>query len=131
MEPTKFKHQNVVFAENQPEYKPLPALILRDSPGIPAISCWRMSLRERLYVLFTGRVWLSMYTFARPLTPAIVAAYREEAYLHPSDSKNKRLRLLAWWNRITAKCRRKKISEQPIEQTNGGYNCRHHLNKID
>ena len=40
----------------------------KDRPGVadlPAwktngqtVSCWRMSWRERLYVLFTGRVWL-------------------------------------------------------------------------
>ena len=31
MKPVEFKHQNVVFAKDQPEYQPLPALRI-DSP---------------------------------------------------------------------------------------------------
>jgi len=31
MKPIQFKHQNVTFAEDQPEYQPLPALKI-DSP---------------------------------------------------------------------------------------------------
>ena len=31
MKPVEFKHQNIVFAKDQPEYQPLPALRI-DSP---------------------------------------------------------------------------------------------------
>ena len=39
MKPVEFKHQNVVFAKDQPEYQPLPALRL-DTPEGEVISCW-------------------------------------------------------------------------------------------
>ena len=68
MKPTEFKHQNIVYAKDQPDYTPLPALRL-DSKNGEVISCWKMSLKERLIVLFTGRVWLSLLSFNKPLPP--------------------------------------------------------------
>lgn len=65
MKPIAFKEQNCVYAENQPEYLPLPA---RKTDG-QVISCWGLTLRERLKVLLTGRVWYSVLTFGKPLQP--------------------------------------------------------------
>ena len=55
MKPVKFKHQNVVFAEDQPEYQPLPALKINSLEGF-VITCWKLSFRERLRILFLGRI---------------------------------------------------------------------------
>ena len=55
MKPVEFEHQNIVFAKDQPEYQPLPALRI-DSPEGEVISCWKMSFKERMKVLFFGRV---------------------------------------------------------------------------
>lgn len=79
MKPVKFKHQNVVFAENQPEYAPLPALKIEGTEGV-VISCWKMSFRERFKVLFTGRVWLSLMSFNNPLTPSYVSVNRDDVF---------------------------------------------------
>ena len=87
MKPTEFKHQNIIFAKDQPEYTPLPALRL-DSKNGEVISCWKMSLKERLIVLFTGRVWLSLLSFNKPLTPSFMAVKRKEVYHHPDDAKS-------------------------------------------
>ena len=87
MKPTEFKHQNIVYAKNQPEYKPLPALKLDTQEG-EVISCWKMSLKERLIVLVTGRVWLSLLSFNKPLIPSFMAVRRKEIYLHPDDTKS-------------------------------------------
>jgi hypothetical protein len=54
MKPVEFKQQNVVFAKDQPEYQPLPALRLNTPEG-EVISCWRLSFKERLHVLIFGR----------------------------------------------------------------------------
>ena len=70
MEPVKFKEQNIVFAENQDPYLPLPAFKC-DTPQGEVISCWKMSIWERVKVLFTGRVWLWQLTFNRKLQPQI------------------------------------------------------------
>ena len=63
---TKFKEQNVVYAENQPEYIPLP--VHKDSEGI-VTSCWKFSFMERLKVLFGARLYWQQLTFNTPLQP--------------------------------------------------------------
>jgi hypothetical protein len=95
MKPVEFKHQNVVFAKDQPEYQPLPALKL-DTPQGEVISCWKMSLKERIKVLFTGRVWLSLMSFNKPLTPSYISVNRKEVFSTPEDSLTKWHRLFLW-----------------------------------
>jgi len=66
MEIIKFKECNIVFAEDQPEYLPLPAYM--DEEGL-VISCWKPSLKERIKILFKGKIYVSMLTFNHPLQP--------------------------------------------------------------
>lgn len=87
MKPIKFKHQNVVFAENQDEYLNLPALKL-DSGEV--ISCWKMSFKDRFKVLLTGKVWISLLSFNKPLTPYLMSINRKEIYKHLDDKIWKR-----------------------------------------
>lgn len=67
MKPIKFLGHNVVFAEDQKEYLPLPALVIDDL----TISCWQLTLMERLMLLFTGKLWLSQLNFGQPLQPQL------------------------------------------------------------
>ncbi|UHQ21936.1 hypothetical protein LVB77_14805 [Lysobacter sp. 5GHs7-4] len=67
----KFEGHNVVFAENQPEYLPLPALRLNSQEG-EIICCWHLTWRERLRLLLTGRLWHSVLTFGQPLQPQLL-----------------------------------------------------------
>jgi len=85
MKPSKFKYQNTVFAKDQPEYQQLPALLL-DTPNGEVISCWKLSFKERLQVLLFGKVWLSLMTFNKPLTPSYLAVNRKEVFSHSDDS---------------------------------------------
>lgn len=85
MKPIKFKHQNVVFAENQPDYQALPALRI-ESPAGEIISCWRLSFKERVKILITGKVWLSLMSFNKPLTPSFMSVNRKEVYSHTDDT---------------------------------------------
>lgn len=62
----RFRHSETTFAEDQPEYLPLPALLL--STG-KVITRWRPTLRERIKILFGGSLFLSVLTFNRPLQP--------------------------------------------------------------
>ena len=71
MIPTEFSEQTVVYAKDQPEYLPLPAHQFHDAQGRIAF-CWQLSLRERLKVLLTGRVWHQVLTFNQPLQPQIL-----------------------------------------------------------
>lgn len=85
MKPVEFKHQNIVFAKDQPEYQPLPALRI-DSPTGEVVSCWKLTFKERVKIVFTGRVWLSLMSFNKSLTPSFLAVNRKEVYSHPDDN---------------------------------------------
>ena len=99
MKPVEFKHQNIVFAQNQPEYQPLPALRFH-SPNGEVVSCWRLSFKERLQVLIFGRVWMSLMSFNKPLTPSYLAVNRKEVYSHPDD-------LVVWYKKLFLSIRTK------------------------
>lgn len=76
MKPIKFKGQNVVYAENQPEYLPLPALQLKDESGT-VITCWELSSDELEEIKLTGKIYLSMFTFNQPLQPVMISTNLE------------------------------------------------------
>jgi len=68
MEPIKFKEHNVVYAEDQPEYLPLPVLKLEDGE---VISCWKLNFIEKMKILLFGKLWLSILTFNKSLQPLL------------------------------------------------------------
>jgi hypothetical protein len=60
--------KEVVFAKDQPQYLPLPAVICEDGT---VISRWRLTLKERIKIFFTGDLWLNQMTFHKPLQPQL------------------------------------------------------------
>ena len=66
MKAIKFKQQNITFTKpvsmTDEECGSLPAF--RGDGQI--ISCWQMSLKDRLHALFTGRMWLSIHGEVQP-----------------------------------------------------------------
>ena len=77
MKPVKFKEANMTYAENQPEYLPLP---VHKTKGGEVISCWKLSLMERLRVLFAGNVWLSSLTFNKSLQPQFITVKKSDMF---------------------------------------------------
>jgi len=77
MEPVEFEEHNVIYAKDQPEYRPLPALKLQEEEG-RVISCWRLGFWERIKLLFTGRLWVCLMTFNRPLTPSFFTVHKSD-----------------------------------------------------
>ena len=69
MKALEFKEQNVVYAKDQPEYLPLPGHKV-DEPEGRFIFCQGLSFTERIRVLITGKIWVSLMTFNKPLTPS-------------------------------------------------------------
>ena len=67
MTPTTFDGSNVTFAKDQPEYLPLPAHVSNYDGCVT--SCWRLTWRERLKMLVTGRLWLQQLAFGHALQP--------------------------------------------------------------
>ena len=71
----------VVFAKDQPEYVPLPAVVVDE--GTRIITRWQLSFRERLRILFKGNLWLSVLTFGKPLQPVLLETETPARYLDP------------------------------------------------
>ena len=87
MKPIKFPEHNVVYAENQPEYIPLPAF-KSDTTNGEVISCWKLSFKERIRILFKGELWISMMTFNKPLTPMVPTTKKSDVLITLPQGKN-------------------------------------------
>ena len=70
MKPVYFNGCNTEYGKSQPEYLSLPAHKTTD--GI-VTSCWQMNLKERLKVLFLGKIFLRLMTFNQPLQPQLIS----------------------------------------------------------
>ena len=77
MEAVNFKESNVVFAENQDEYKSLPAYI--DNNGV-VVTCWKLSEEEIKNINETGRIYLETLTFNNPLQPVMLTTDIKEIF---------------------------------------------------
>ena len=69
MEPIPFKEHNVIYAENQSDYKALPAHRVQGDPAVTVICCWQLTEEEIEQVKKTGVIWHSIATFNNPLQP--------------------------------------------------------------
>lgn len=77
MKPIEFEEQNVVFAKDQKEYQPLPALKFEDGT---VVTCWKLSWKEVIKLVFTRKVWHAMLTFNKPLQPTLLTVNKEELF---------------------------------------------------
>jgi hypothetical protein len=66
MKPIKFEQQNITYKKPESmtdeQCGSLPAC--KHENGI--VSCWGMSVKERIKVLFTGRIWFDIVSHAQP-----------------------------------------------------------------
>lgn len=69
MKNVKFDGCNIVYGEGQPEYVPLHA----QKVGNVTITCYRLSFKERVKLLFSGLIWFGQMNFNQPLQPQIPA----------------------------------------------------------
>lgn len=79
MKPIEFNEQNVVFAGSQDEYGNLPAYKV-DEPEGRVIFCQGLTFTERLRVLFTGKIWVALMTFNKPLTPSYLTTKKSDLF---------------------------------------------------
>lgn len=63
MRPIPFKEMNVTWAENQPEYLPLPAY----TDDRETITRWQLNFRERVLVFLQGIIWVRQVNLKHPL----------------------------------------------------------------
>ena len=74
MKNVKFNGWNVVYGEGQPGYLPLHAQKIDNV----TITCYRLSLKERFKILFTGLLWFGIMNFGRSLQPQLPAVNKED-----------------------------------------------------
>ena len=86
MKPIKFTEQNCTYAEYQEEYLPLPAYRNPEPEG-HVVSCWKLSLKEKIKVLIHGRVYLSLMTFHKPLQPIIITVEKHDIFIKPEEEE--------------------------------------------
>lgn len=75
MKPTDFPEANTTLARDQPQYQPLPVHIV-DERERRMISCWSLTWRERIRLLLTGQLWISLMTFGSAPQPILPQAER-------------------------------------------------------
>ena len=80
MKAIKFKGSNVVFAENQDEYKQLPAYYDKTQDEGVVVTCYKLSFVERLRVLLFGKLWLAVMTFNNPLQPQLPSTKKSDIF---------------------------------------------------
>jgi len=71
----EFPEQTMVYAKDQPEYRPLPAH--RTLEG-QVTFCWRLGWRDRLRVLWSGLIWHQVLTFNQPLQPQLLLTQKPD-----------------------------------------------------
>ena len=72
MEIVDLKEKNITFAENQPQYLPLPAHV--DDEGT-VTACWKLSKLELIKLIFTRKIYIQILTFKSPIQPHKLLVY--------------------------------------------------------
>ena len=79
MMPIEFPEHTCVYAKDQgDDYLPLPVYRREDDPFGLLTSCWKMTWKERIRVLFTGVVWCRTMTFRHPLQPVLLQVLKPD-----------------------------------------------------
>ena len=73
-----FPEANVTYAENQPEYRPLPCHRYRNDPTGRIVFCWKLGWVHRAKLVLTGRLWHEVMTFGQPLQPQLLLIDKPE-----------------------------------------------------
>lgn len=78
MKPIEFLEQTVVIAKDQQQYLPFPAYRFQNDTQGRIVSCWKLSWRERLSILWSGVLWQQILTFHKPLQPQKLSTEKPE-----------------------------------------------------
>lgn len=88
MKPIKFKGQNCTFAEDQPQYQPLPAF--KASTG-EVVTCWELTNEDFEKIVETRCIFVCVNTFNNPLQPMFLSSDINEL-LTFEDEENDKIR---------------------------------------
>ncbi|RZK79406.1 MAG: hypothetical protein EOO85_03720 [Pedobacter sp.] len=77
LQPVGFPEQNELVGEGSTVYKPLPALV-RDNLKGEVITCWELTIAQRITLLFTGRLWASTWTLGNAFQPLFFSTQKAD-----------------------------------------------------
>lgn len=72
--------EEVIYAKNQPPYKPLRTLVYETYPNsgdIRVMSRWTLTPEQRKEISEGADIYLTLLTFGRPLQPILMAIEKE------------------------------------------------------
>lgn len=84
MKSVSFKGQNIVFAEDQPQYKPIPAF--KASTG-EVVTCWELSNEDFERLVETRRIYVCVNTFNQPLQSLFLSSDVNELLIFEDEEK--------------------------------------------
>lgn len=74
-----FKYSNAVYGKNQDEYENL--YVLKFDENGEVISCWKLSFIDRLKILLTGKMWISVLTFGNKFQPMKLSVNKNRMFV--------------------------------------------------
>lgn len=80
MFPLEYEHSRI-YAKNQKEYLPLPAITKINGD---ILITWKLSLKERIKLLFNGCLYHQVKTFNQPLQPILITVEKPQDWFIPS-----------------------------------------------
>ena len=79
MKAIKFKECNTEIGKNQEEYLTLPSLY--DKKNGIVVSCYKLSFKDMIKILFTRKIWVSIMVFNGPLQPQMLSVNKKQVII--------------------------------------------------
>lgn len=92
MLPIPFPGHNLIIAENQEPYIPLPVLYMGDSMGT-CLACFELSEEELAEIITTRKIWASFWTFNKAFQPVMLSS-EKPVFDIPDDARQQVLTCL-------------------------------------
>ena len=77
MKPIKFNESNVVGKGQENLYEALPALLFYDGD---VVTCWKLSFKDILRLIFTKKLWLCVDTCKKQLQPLFMSTNKRDSF---------------------------------------------------
>lgn len=91
--PTNPQVPEIVLAKDQPEYLPLPVVVVNSIGPTTVVTRWELSDEDREAVASGGTLWLETYTFGedyQPIRPTFVEPFGEVVLAAPCKHENRK-----------------------------------------
>ena len=77
MKAIPFKEQNITY-EGDEKHKDVPAFKADTKEG-EVITCWKMSIKEKIIFLLTGKLWVTIISYNKHINPMHFSVKKSDA----------------------------------------------------